>query len=132
MIVGFVGIKSKWSLWKKWFPHSKYVPVWPLVKNECVGEKIRFGVISPSVILLSFSIVVIVIGLSLVLFVRRDADEKWLLLLLLLFNERLVGMCGFAADFVVDAVTDDKGVLVENIWLVGLRIEDDDDDDDDE
>jgi hypothetical protein len=34
-------------------------------------------------------------------------------LLLLLFNERLLGICGLAAEFVV--VVDDEGVLVEKI-----------------
>jgi hypothetical protein len=77
-----------------------YLPVCPFVKKEFVDENIWFDEIPPLVILLSFSI-----GLSVVLFGTRD-DEKWLL-----FNERLLGICGLAAEFVV--VADDEGVLVE-------------------
>ncbi len=103
-----------------------YLPVCPLLKNEFVDANIWFGVIPPSVILLSFSIVVIGVGLPVVPLVIRDDDddEKWLLLLL--FNERLLGICGLAAELVVVVVADDEGVLVEKIWLGEWRIEDDD------
>lgn len=103
---------------------KRYLPVDSLLKNELFGGNIWLGVILLSVVIfLSCSIVVLDKGLSVLLHVTRDDDDdKWLLL----YNERLLGICGLAAELVVDVVVVDKdGALVEKIWLVAWSIDDD-------